>query len=388
VRILHVAPYYADAWAYGGIPRLVTTMATGLAARGHDVTVCTTDVADAASRAPLSPRARDGVEVRVFRNISNRLAYRWQFFTPIGLRRFLRDEAASFDVGHIHACHNLPSAFAGAAFDRMDVPYVVSPNGTALRIERRQAAKRVFDAVFERGLLPRARRVLAVTETERRQLRSAGVRDGQIRVVPNPVDVREFDGKADPVRFRRAWELGSDPVVLYLGKITPRKGVDVLVRSMAHVSIPRARVVVAGNEMQAGSAYHRAIHQTAENSRVIRVGLLRGIERFDALTAADVVVYPSRDEIFGLVPLEALLAGRPVVVADDSGCGEVVRQTGGGLCVRYGDENALAAAVNAILADADRWKAHARDAAARVRALYAASVVCAHLQALYEEVCA
>jgi glycosyltransferase involved in cell wall biosynthesis len=388
VRILHVAPYYADAWAYGGIPRIVTTMVAGLAARGHDVTVCTTDAADADNRAPLSPPLRDGVEVRVFRNFSNRLAYDWQVFTPVGLRRYLREQATSFDVGHVHACHNLPSAIAAAAFDRLGVPYVVSPNGTAPRIERRRTAKRVFDAVFERHLLSRAHRVLAVTETERGQLRDLGVSEAQIRLVPNPVDLREFERSADPLRFRRAWNLGGDPVVLYLGKVTPRKGVDVLVRSIARLSSARARVVIAGNEMHAGSAYRRAMRDAADHPRLVRVGLLRGTERLDALSAADVVVYPSRDEIFGLVPLEALLAGRPVVVGDDSGCAEVIHQTGGGVCVPYGDENALASAIDAIIQDAEEWKSRARTAATRVRALYAADVISARLQTLYEEVCA
>src|SRR6266481_4992845 len=50
LRILHVTPYFTDAWAYGGIPRLATSLARGLARRGHHVTVCTTDARDASSR--------------------------------------------------------------------------------------------------------------------------------------------------------------------------------------------------------------------------------------------------------------------------------------------------------------------------------------------------
>src|SRR5690348_13199784 len=105
LSILHVVPYYEDAWAYGGIPRLAAAMTRGLARRGHSVTVCTTDAAEAGAR--LRARRGDGnyegVRVRVFRNLSNHLAYRWQFFTPVGLRRFLRATAASFDVAHLHA---------------------------------------------------------------------------------------------------------------------------------------------------------------------------------------------------------------------------------------------------------------------------------------------
>ena len=67
----------------------------------------------------------------MFRNLSNSLAYHLQFFTPMGLRRYMRRAAATFDVAHIHACHNLPGVIAAAELSRAGVPYVVSPNGTA-----------------------------------------------------------------------------------------------------------------------------------------------------------------------------------------------------------------------------------------------------------------
>ena len=85
LRILHVVPYYEHAWAYGGVPRVATTLTRGLARRGHDVTVCTTDAGDATTRAPQPHTPHPGpgrLDVHVFRNLSNRLAYRWQLFTP------------------------------------------------------------------------------------------------------------------------------------------------------------------------------------------------------------------------------------------------------------------------------------------------------------------
>src|SRR6476469_7163265 len=119
MRILHVVPYYRHAWAYGGIPRLATTMTRGLARRGHHVTVLTTDACDAHSRTSPDDRTdTGGVDVRVFRNVSKRLAYHWQFFTPSGLAAHLRSAAASFDIAPLHACHNLPGAIAARALTR------------------------------------------------------------------------------------------------------------------------------------------------------------------------------------------------------------------------------------------------------------------------------
>src|SRR5947199_8100140 len=102
LRVLQVTPYYAEAWAYGGVPRAATARARGLARRGHKVTVCTTDAAEPAARARGLAGA-DGV-----------------------------------DVAHLHACHNAPTAVAARRLRAVGVPYVLSPHGTAPRIERRR----------------------------------------------------------------------------------------------------------------------------------------------------------------------------------------------------------------------------------------------------------
>src|SRR5262245_60609119 len=204
LRILHVTPYFADAWAYGGIPRLAHAMTRGLARRGHCVTVCTTDACDEESRLPPRPVSctPDGVDVRVFPNVSNRLAYGLQCFLPRGLNRYLRRHAASFDVAHLHACRNVPGAIAAYHLARAGVPYVLQPNGTAPRLERRKAAKAVFDLVAGRRVLADAARVLAVTQAETRQLRTLGVEGHAIRVVPNPIDLDEFTARVERGRYR------------------------------------------------------------------------------------------------------------------------------------------------------------------------------------------
>src|SRR5262249_10995966 len=165
---------------------------------------------------------------RVFPNLSNKLAYDLQFFVPIGLGSFLRGHAGSFDVGHLHACHNLPGAIAARHLTRVGVPYLLTPNGTAPPwIERRGLAKRVFDLSLGRGVMAGASRVVAVTKAEHDQLVKTGVRPADIRVMGNPVDLGEFEDLPERGRFRARAHLGEAPVVLFLGKLTPRKRVDV-----------------------------------------------------------------------------------------------------------------------------------------------------------------
>jgi glycosyltransferase involved in cell wall biosynthesis len=388
LRILHVVPYFEQAWAYGGIPRLAAAMTRGLALRGHDVTVCTTDACDATSRVRGArvQASRAGLRVHVFPNLSNRLAYHWQFFTPVGLITHLRNGAGDFDIAHLHACRNLPGVFAARALHRAGVPYVVSPNGTAPAIERRIVAKHVFDWIAGSDVLARSARVLAVSAAEERQLQRLGVAPSRIRLLPNPIDEVELGSVRDRDRFRREHQLGVAPLVLFLGKLTPRKGVDVLLHAFHRMHRTAATLVIAGNDMGAGRRINTLTVALGLQERVRRIGLLRGQERLDALAAADVVVYPSRDEVFGLVAVEALLCGTPVVVCDDNGCGEVVAEAGGGLTVPYGDAERLADAIAAIVDAPQLWRSRAAAAGARVRERFGSAGICERLEGLYRAV--
>jgi glycosyltransferase involved in cell wall biosynthesis len=401
LRILHVAPYGPDAWAYGGIPRLAGTITRTLARHGHNVTFCTTDVCDRSARLPRPDggtrrgswtiTTADHVTLRVFTNLSNRLAYDRQAFLPTGLAGYLRRHAGDFDVAHLHASRNLPGAIAAAHLKRAGVPYVLAPNGTAPRLERQFVAKRVYDALLGDRVLRGAAAVLAVSRAEVRQLEAIGVPASRIRAVPNPVDLDEFDEfdefDAAPVRgrFRRDHAPGSGPLIVFLGKLTPRKRLDVVIDAFARLKTQDARLVIAGNDMGAGADARRQVQALGLASRTLFTGLLEGRRRLELLADADLVVYPSQDEIFGLVPLEALLAGAPVAVADDSGCGEVIREVGGGDIVPIGDVDGLAAAMRRAVTDPASARARVADAAREVRARFAPDVVCQQLEQVYAE---
>jgi glycosyltransferase involved in cell wall biosynthesis len=389
LRILHVTPYGGDAWAYGGIPRVVDAISHGLARRGHHVTVCTTDACGAHERLAPSPPgwSADGggsVEVVVFRNVSNRLAYRFQMYLPLGLRRYLRAHAAAFQVAHLHACHTFPAAIASRVLTRAGVPYIVAPNGTAPRNERRRLAKAIFDRTAGRRTLPDATRTLAVTQAERRQLIHLGVREPSIRVIPNPVDLAQFEPAVERGRFRAKHGVGDAPLALFLGRMSPRKRPDLMAAAVARLHRPDVRLAFAGNDAGAGRRLRSTIQRYDLQARTILTGLLTGRDRLAALADADVVVYPAHDEIFGLVAVEAVLCGTPVVVANDSGCGEVIDQIGGGLAVP-GNADAIASALRTILADAAQWRMRAGQAGERARERYSSDAVCAELERTYGE---
>jgi len=387
VRILHVAPSFYPAWAYGGIPRCAYELCRVLARMGEEVTVWTTDACDASRRLAEPEAAVDGIFVRRFRNLHNGLAYHRQLYLPLGILWAPWQDLAEFDVVHVHSHRHLLEALVGAATGRRRIPYILTGNGTVPAIERYVLIKRALDLMGADAVLRSAAACVAVSEAEIVDYERAGVERARVRIIPNGIRLEEFATLPPRGSFRRAFGLGDGPLVVFVGKITPRKGVDVLLRALARLPAD-VQLVVAGNFMMPEAPIRAIVESLHLGDRVHFPGLLLGDDRNAAYVDADVVAYPSTDEIFGLVAAEALMCRTPVVVCDDSGCGEVVRAAGGGRLVPYGDPAALAIALQALMSDPAERARCAASGRAYVETQLSWERVAEQTRALYAEVIA
>ncbi len=385
--VLHVVPYFYPAWSYGGIPRIVYGLARQQAAAGRRVTVLTTDAFGPDRRAGGRGWVQDLHGVRVIRcpNWSNALAYHHQLFLPRGAAAFLRRHAADHEVIHLHGHRHLLENLAATAADRAGLPLVMTPNGTLPVLERRQLSKRLWDLVAGDSVLARCDLFIAVSRAEVTQLRRAGISADRMALIPNGFDLAEFERPPSRGAFRRWLGIGDARVVLYLGKITPRKGVGHLIEAFARVGDERAHLVIAGNDMSGEMDGLRHLRDVlGVGRRVHFVGLLIGPRRLQALADADVLVYPSRQEIFGLVPFEGLLSGTPVVVGDDCGCGELVGRAGAGFLVPFGQVDELARRIRTLLTDREAGAMMARRGRRHVQARFSWPVVARQTDEAYE----
>ncbi len=353
LKILQVVPYFYPAWAYGGIPRVAYELSRELVGRGHAVTVYTTDALDRGSRYGQGGKevVVDGIKVRYFRNLSNALAYDHQIFLPTGLPGAIRRSIADFDILHLHGHRHLLNNAVHFHAMKSGKPFVLSGHGTVVRIERRVWAKRVFDKVLGDRILRDARRLVAVSEHEVGQYREMGVEKERIEVIYNGIDVDAYGALPEKGGFRGKYSLADRKIVLYLGKITPRKGLDFLVRAFSELEGRDAVLVIAGNDMGFRDKVEAVIREKGVGDRVLFTGLLVGEEKLSVYRDADVVVYPAIHEIFGLVPFEAIMCGTPVIVTDDCGCGEIIGREGIGTTVRYGDVSGLRDKMAEVLSD-------------------------------------
>ncbi len=391
MNLLHVAPYYAPAWRYGGTVRAVTDLARVQVAAGYRVFVLTTDALGPGERASAAREVIDGVDVTRVRNRSPVLRDRLNLSTPRGIAsaagRLIRERA--IDVVHGHELRTIENLLVAPVANRLGVPLVVSPHGTLPYDTGRGSVKRLWDRLFARRLLPRFDCVIALTAAEAADARAlwsrwgAALPAGRISVVPNGVHPDDFANLPPGGPFRARWNLGEGPVVLFLGRLHERKGVQLLIPAFARAlaAAPDARLVIAGPDdgMLAVLRELAAAHHIAQ--RVTFTGMLVGDERLAALSAADLFALPAVGEGFSMAVLEAMACGLPVVLTPGCHFPEAA-QAGAGVVVERAVEP-LAGALAALLADAARRAAMGRAARALVERRYTWPQVVARLDEAY-----
>ncbi|MDM7992176.1 MAG: glycosyltransferase [Candidatus Fermentibacter sp.] len=330
MRILHV---YKDVYppVHGGIERYIHDTVSSMAARGHESTILV------ASRKPalrIGRRSIDGSPV-IEAPCLGRL-----FSNPVcpGLASLLRrlHREMRFDLVHYH--HPLPTAAVSWAFAGLDAPHIVTYHSDIVR-------QSLLVPLIEPFLWPFLRRARAVLATSPAYAESSRFlrRLSNVHVVPLGVDTRRFSpGPAD----------GRDGYFLFVGRFRRYKGIPVLLEAWR--GLPGRRLVMAGS-----GPLSKEISEAAsrDGSLVELAGDVSDDRLVELYRGARALILPSteRSEAFGLVQVEAMACGTPVISTDiATGVPWVNRDGESGLTVRAGDPGAIREAVEKLDDDALR----------------------------------
>ncbi len=383
MRILHLTPYYAPAYAFGGVTRAVEGLARALAARGHIVTVLTTDALSQSERfAGALDEVQDGVRVVRVRNRSAWLRGRLNLSTPLGMGQIAADLLADADILHVHEFRTAENLLVTPTAARLGVPVALSPHGTLTLTTGRSALKSGWDRLLSPALARRFAAVIGLTAQEADEARAAwrsfGVDPARVRfaVVPNGVDPDEFADLPGRDSFRARYGLGDAPVCLFMGRLQARKGVDVLVRAFRQADVPGARLVIAGPDEGM-----LPVLQPLLDERITLTGYLAGEDRLAALAAADVFCLPATGEGLSMAALEGLAAGLPAILSPGCNLPEAA-DAGAGLIVEPQVEP-LAAALHDLLTDPARRAAMGTAARALVRERFTWAAAAEQMEAVY-----
>ena len=247
MNILHLTPYHAPAWAYGGVPRAVEGLARAQQRRGHRVTVLTSDSLAAGQRHPgPADELCDGVRVLRVPNALPWLRDRFNLSTTLRMRTLARELLPEMDVVHCHELRTLENLLVTPQAQAPGLPLVLSPHGTLSHATGRGRFKALWDRVAGPTLARRFSHVIALTEAEVAELRALWPADTPVSIIPNGIDPEEFADLGDGATFRETWRTGAGPLCLFMGRLHERKGLQALVEAFRRTGRPDARLVIAG----------------------------------------------------------------------------------------------------------------------------------------------
>ena len=343
MKIVHIIPYFYPAWAYGGTCRAAWELARALVRKGQSVVVYTTDALDEHSRSTPASVVVDGVEIHRVRNLSNRLAWRRAFF-PLGFGSKLQESLRDADVVHLHEFRSFQNAVALPYMVRTGVPFVLTAQGGLPRIMGRNTLKVIYDRNFGVHILSNAARLRALNELEREQFIDLGVDPQRIEILPNGVDLDQYQSLPSFEGFRARFDIPEGvPIILFLARVNKIKGVDFLVSSfnLLRSAKPDTFLVIVGPDDGYLQEVKNQVQELGIENQVRFTGYLDGDDKLQAYQAASVYVLPSAYEMFAITLLESLACGTPIIATDRCGLAEFVRQNDLGSIVNYGDVEGL-----------------------------------------------
>ncbi len=361
MRILHVIPSFAPAWYHGGPIYAAFGLTRALVRQGHKVTVMTTNInGPGVLDVPLGqPVLMDGVVVWYFPLQRPRA---WCFSHLLG--RALCQQVPDFDLVHIHSVFLWPTSAAAFWCRRFKVPYLLRPAGMldplciTKAYERwwvslgSRAKKGAYLATLGRVDLGSAAAIHFTSQAEMEAAQFLRLKCPGF-VVPIGIDTAQVAGASSTPFRERYPQLAGKNVVLFLSRLDPKKGLDILIPALAKLAQRRNdfTLVLAGSGEKAyETQVRRLITAYGLHDLTVFPGFVQGEDKWQLLREADVFVLPSYQENFGIAVVEALAAGLPVVMSHRVNIYREIVEAGAGVVTELAPE-ALAATIDELLSN-------------------------------------
>ena len=320
MKILQVTNFFKPSWESGGPARVVYEISKKLVERGHDVTVYTTDGyksrLDVKKNKPVDV---DGIKTYYFRNLSSYLTREMVLLIPYYLPIVARREIKKFDIIQIHEQRTILAIIIHRYAKKYGIPYVLQTHGSVLPTFQKQRLKKIFDLLFGYKILRDASKVIALTKTEVEQYKKMGVNENKIELVPNGIDLTEFENLPKRGEFRRKYLIkDEEKIVLFVGRLHKTKGIELLVKTFADLSkeLNDIKLVLIGPDDGYQSILERITRDLKIDTKVVFTGFVTNNEKMAAFIDADVFVTPSFSG-FPVTFLEACACGTPIITTSN-----------------------------------------------------------------------
>jgi len=252
--------------------------------------------------------------------IKNTYTYSFKdtFFAFLAGKNALAHAVKQSDILHLNGHWSFQNILWAALARRYQKPYLVHPRGMCWVGHRKVLRKRVFNFIFGKKYIQRAKKIIVLSQYETAQLKPYGIASQQIEVLPNGIEGFYFGGNLSGQSFPKDF-------FLYLGRLEARKNIGFLIEAFSDFSKKRNTVqlfLVGPNE----GAYQKTLQAKIENlglsEKVFILPPAYGVLKQELFKKALALIYPSIEEPFGRVPFEALLEGCPPILPKQSGAAE------------------------------------------------------------------
>ena len=341
MKILYVSPYYYPASKFGGPISAVHALNKVLVKKGHNVEVYTTSAGlNEQGDVPLGKSIEiEGVKVTYFKQYGDdHIAFAPKLFLE------LPKHAREFDILSLSEVWPLTVLAGSVAGSLWGLPYVISPHGTltgyAMNLKSK-TKKFSYYHLIAKHYLKKAQAITFSSEYEKNA--SLYPQKQKTFVIPNGIDLSAFGNLPKRGLFRqRHPALKNKRVVLFLGRLAPIKGLDVLAKAFGELIRNRDDVflVIAGPDYAGYETRVRAwLRDEGLSEKTLFTGLLSFQEKLSAYVDADVFVMPSYLESFGISAVEAMACGTPTIVSENVGISNEIRQHNAGVVVETTTES-------------------------------------------------
>ena len=193
----------------------------------------------------------------------------------------------------------------------------------------------------------------------------------KINVIPNGVNLNMYDGIEKDYDFRRKYAMDNEKIILFMGRLVYEKGIQTLIAAMPKIlnHYHDAKLLIAGKGGMIDELRNQ-VNYLGLGNKVYFTGYLGSKDVQRMYKCADVSVFPSTYEPFGIVALEAMLSGTPVVVSDVGGLNDIIDHGVNGMKSYAGNANSLADSILTLLFDQKLCDAVTKNAVAKVKNEY------------------
>jgi len=326
MNILFVIPYYIPAYSYGGPIKIAHDLGKEFVKKRHQVTVVTTDVHDTFSRNFIKKEKIDGVQVLRFQNLSNRLAKNYNAYFPLGFRFWIKKNLKNYDIVHCHDFFTYQNIIISKFCKKHNIPYIIHPHGCLdqIKLEAKCSNLKKFFFKYFSSVLNNASKIIVLTQNEEKTIHKLVKEKNKIVKIPNGVALNGYSQIKKINPYKKYNIPTTHKIIVFLGRLQYIKGLDISLKALEQIKKKLSfTFIIIGPDEGEKEKLEKQIKKTNLEKNVIFTGILQGKEKIATLKSADLFLFNSRSEGFGITIIEACATKVPVLISKNCPIPEV-----------------------------------------------------------------